>query len=830
MKRETCAGVARAFGLLAAGALIAVPLLWGAAKAQTGAPPAANSAVVIPAPPGAAQQDLQQSDHAVDPTTGHNLVWDTGKKSWVDTQSGQAVGFQGAIAKDGTVIPAPAPSVGKSGAKSQAKQDPSDPERAYNSVTGQTLAWSRALSGWIDTKTQKNIGFQGAFAPGTGVAGGGPGASPAIGMMFGAAGAASSADRKIGGNDDKKPGKYDDKKVGNNDDRDRGGVSIPIIPLIPLTPTQPPPPQSNAPPTVPPTTSVPPVPPTTPPYVPPPTQTTQAPPPTTTTTTNKIPPHAPPPDEPPLHTPDEPPPPHVPDYPPPPIYGHDPDIPFCCGMVGNVITYPITSDPMKPPKELEAPNAPAVGGEHVYLHDGAFFFDQTDLNVQALFHDINWTRHWRGDATFKDGGVMGHGWDFAFNKRIVPKSAHQLKNGLYLEEIGVDKPELMFFDGLGRGERYVELHSERREVHNFDATFFAYTTTYKSPPGQFHEIERYVLIGAPSEHPFHEHPNVEKTEMIFYVLRTKDGTRYVFNCRGQMIYVLSRNDSKSQKVRIDLRYDGKLSPLTQNRTLSQIIDATGRIYSVTTTSIDQGLVFTNIGCQMVSGKYPIPRIKSITGPGIAVEYTYKGNDSAPILEAAKISAGGKDRRWQYEYNGDNHITTIKDPVGCAGGGKPYLTNTYSGPKVTDQTLGDMKIGLKYQASSVIETDTLGNKREYGLHAVGGFHVVASLKITDHDATHGGPWTTRYEHNGDTQVTEITYPAKNGVTFEYDGSNGSVVLGPIRDWFDHGLTYEHDLARGNLLSITHHGGGSSGGATPAASPVGAAGGAAAAAAA
>src|SRR5262249_4251321 len=163
------------------------------------------AAAVIPAPPGTAQQDVQQSDHAFDPTTGHNLVWDTGKKSWVDTQSGQAVGFQGAVAKDGTVIPAPAPSVAKSGGKTEGKEDPSDPERAYNSVTGQTLTWSRALSGWIDTKTQKNIGFQGAFAPGTVVAGGGPGASPAIGMMFGAAGAAASADRKLGGNDDKKP-------------------------------------------------------------------------------------------------------------------------------------------------------------------------------------------------------------------------------------------------------------------------------------------------------------------------------------------------------------------------------------------------------------------------------------------------------------------------------------------------------------------------------------------------------------------------------------------------------------------------------------------------
>src|SRR5690348_13043193 len=133
----------------AAGIVIAAPLIWGVAAEAQSRPPSA----VIPAPPGNAQQDLRQSDHALDPATGHSLVWDAGKKSWIDTQSGQVLGFQGAIAKDGTVIPAPAPSTAKSGAKSQAKQDPSDPERAYNSVTGQTLIWNRAQSTWIDTRS-----------------------------------------------------------------------------------------------------------------------------------------------------------------------------------------------------------------------------------------------------------------------------------------------------------------------------------------------------------------------------------------------------------------------------------------------------------------------------------------------------------------------------------------------------------------------------------------------------------------------------------------------------------------------------------------------------
>ncbi|HYB58015.1 MAG TPA: DUF6531 domain-containing protein [Alphaproteobacteria bacterium] len=469
---------------------------------------------------------------------------------------------------------------------------------------------------------------------------------------------------------------------------------------------------------------------------------------------------------------------------------------------------------MQPPTELEAPHDPAVGGVQVYLHDGAFFTSHVDLAVPALFYDINWTRHYRSDATFTAGGLLGQ-WDFAFNKRIVPKSPHPpLQNGLYYEQTAGaegkgDTPELWFYNGTGRGELYVGSHSERREVFNFDKRFRAYVTTYTSPQGQFHEIERYVLLGPLSDHPFREHPNVEKQEQIFYVLREKNGTRYVFNCRGQLIYILSRNDSPSQKIRVELDYFGELNPLTQNHMLSLIIDATGRAYAVTTVDIGQQTVFTNIACQLVSGAYPIPRIKSVRGAGLKIEYAYQGNDTVPLLEAVTASAGSDvvPRRWEYKYDGNNHITDLKDPKECAkkDAGKAYLHNDYSGEKVQAQTVGaDQKLTLGYTGAKVLEQDAVNNKREYTLEGDGKFHVVAALEVTDADPNNGGPWTTRYQHNGSTQVTEITYPAGNGVTFEYDPENRHVTLGPIRDWYDRDLTYENNLALGNLLKITKHG--------------------------
>jgi YD repeat-containing protein len=519
------------------------------------------------------------------------------------------------------------------------------------------------------------------------------------------------------------------------------------------------------------------------------------------------------PGEPPIYGPPEHPPPYTPERPPPP-YTFERTPALCCARVGNRIFYPITSDPLAPAPEYEAPNDPAVGAIGVYLHDGAFFTDVADLAVKALFYDINWTRHWRSDVSFDRGGELG-GWDFAFNRRIVPVPGGKLANGLEYEQIGTDTPTLWYYNGLGRAEKYVQTHSEERKVENFDGSFTAWVTTYKSPPGQFHEIERYVVISPPETHPFRGHPNVEPTEQLFYVLRDKEGTRYVFNCRGQLIYILSRNDSRGHPVRVELDYGGKLSPLTQNPTLTQIIDAKQRKYAVTTVNIDEGSVFTFYEGQTVSGKFPIPRIKTISSAaaGVTITYNYQGGDKTPILETVETSAAdAKPRKWKYVYDGQKHITDIQDPNTTAGAkatGKP-LHIDYSGQRVSQETIADQSLTIGYDGPVKV-TNALGDAREYTLQPIGGYHVVQALKVIDAKAADdGGPWITKYEHNGFTQITELTYPAGNGQTYEYENANAQVTVGPIRDWKDRGLTYESNLAEGNLLGITRHGSGGAGG--------------------
>jgi len=482
--------------------------------------------------------------------------------------------------------------------------------------------------------------------------------------------------------------------------------------------------------------------------------------------------------------------------PPPTIFGEELENPeFCCGKMGAAITFPVITDPMEITPRPLAPWDVAVGAFQVLLDRAAFFLNELDLSVPALAFPIEWKRHYLSDVQITDGGIAGYGWDVSYNKRLVPMASRRLGNGLYFESEAEDA-RLTYYDGQGRGEVYVETHSETRSVNNFDAGFQAYVTTYRSPPGQFHEIERYVVLGDHEDHPFKEHPNVEPLEQIFYVLREKNGTRLVFNCRGQLIYILSRNDSVQNHIRIELRYGGPLNPLTQNKFLSEIRDAKNRIFAVTPTFINQSSVFTNIECKLVTGTYPIPRIKSISGGGYLVEYTYSGGQA--ILSQVKVTTGDVAREWRYTYDDAHRITEARDPVACAAGdsGKAYITNTYdSEGRVTAQNLAGITMRLGYTAGRVTVTAADDSTKEFELEKIGPYTVAKTHTIKSAGAQSGGSWITRYQHNPSTQVTRITFPKGNGVAYVYDGDNGPITQGPFRDWVDRNLVYESDLSLG-----------------------------------
>ena len=192
--------IARSFRAPFLGAIFSVVFLASAAPrvaAQTA------SAAVIPAPPFIATPGIgmhHAEQNAADPETAHDslsgqdLKWDATKKSWVDTKTGQALGFDGELASDGTVIPAPpfiyTPGVGLH----QARQNPPPPAapaqavpanannadgatrgygrygrrfgaaepRAYDSAFSQPLRWDGTKNSWIDLRNDEALGYDGA--------------------------------------------------------------------------------------------------------------------------------------------------------------------------------------------------------------------------------------------------------------------------------------------------------------------------------------------------------------------------------------------------------------------------------------------------------------------------------------------------------------------------------------------------------------------------------------------------------------------------------------------------------------------------------------------
>ncbi|MGC1829485.1 MAG: hypothetical protein WA663_03645 [Candidatus Acidiferrales bacterium] len=146
--------------------------------------------IVVPAPPfiisntpgvesHQAEQDPESPEFAYDPQTGQSLKWDAAKKSWVDQKTGEALGFDGKLASDGTIVPAtPAAWIDTGdGPKYQhlATQDINNPEIAHgftHSYKGEVAEpgglryhWDRAKNSWVDDDTGNEIGFNGYMPP-----------------------------------------------------------------------------------------------------------------------------------------------------------------------------------------------------------------------------------------------------------------------------------------------------------------------------------------------------------------------------------------------------------------------------------------------------------------------------------------------------------------------------------------------------------------------------------------------------------------------------------------------------------------------------------------
>ncbi len=497
-------------------------------------------------------------------------------------------------------------------------------------------------------------------------------------------------------------------------------------------------------------------------------------------------------------------PPEVPPSVPPPEIPGDPP---CCGLLSGVVYFPKGHDWLKPAEHQPARHDVGMIAHQVLAHNGSFLHDQAALHVGSVGFPMQISYHYRsGLEETERGGIIGHKWDLNINKRIVAKGAGVTKENLSFERQGIDTPELTYYDGHGRGDIYKGASTQLRKVRNFDAEFRAIVTTYKSPAGAFHEIQRYILVGE-AKHPFREHVNVDPTQQIFYVLRHKNGLLYIFNCHGQMIYVIDRH-----KNRMELRYQGDLNPLTHNPMLSEVYDTAGRKYVFETLFLpnDKAGIGTNILCKPVNGIIPIPRFKRIVeeATGRSITFNYARSNTRPILDYVTLSFG-RSLQHRYTYTGgeDYLLASITAPRE-ASARTPYLTNDWNTDKkrVKGQTWGSGTYRITYSGNEPIYdgadvVDPNGNTFAYKIAEKAGGAVISEIRLTDSEPRNGGPWTHRFEHNGDTQITKVTYPRGNSISFSYEGGNKPVTLGPIRNWLDRNYTYANNLQQGNLLGVT-----------------------------
>lgn len=474
-----------------------------------------------------------------------------------------------------------------------------------------------------------------------------------------------------------------------------------------------------------------------------------------------------------------------------------------CGIVDDEIYYPATRNFItqeNPIRSLPSLLQPAAAGFNVLLHSGRMLYrPPPDLQVKARGFNFVLQRTYAGHMKTENGGLIGHRWDFNLNKQITPMGGRQAKDGLRKESLSAVS-RITFADGRGRVETYRSRHSEWRQVKNFGAqtSFRAFVTTYDSPPGRFHEIQRYI-VDESGRHPFRDHVSVDASngESLFYVLRDKTHFQSIFNCRGQFILGIDRFGN-----RLTLIYGDQLNPLTFNPILRKVIDSSGRTYEVETENLGTGSFKTNFKGELVEeARAPILRIKSLTDPwGRKVEFALD-RDSRELQKVA-LWFGDASKIFQFGYTSDGQISHLLNSIRLPmeKDGVPFMKSTYRNGRIVRQSIGEGHYEFDYRGSSSVKVrDLNGGEHEYEL-ATSPMPLIRSVKITD--PRNGKSAKFRYAYNDDGQMTEAVMPGGKKLSYSYDSSNEEVNLSAsrIKNWADKDWVYENNLSKGNLLSL------------------------------
>ena len=393
-----------------------------------------------------------------------------------------------------------------------------------------------------------------------------------------------------------------------------------------------------------------------------------------------------------------------------------------------------------------------TGGQTVLLHSGEFIHRETDLRIPGRGFDWEFTRTYRSAVTLD--GPLGHGWEFNYNRRIIPTTPNNIEDILKNfadAEIG----DVVRIDGYGRADLY-KLDFQRADATAlFTAPSGFYTSLELLSNGGFVERDRNGTLAV--------YDSLRSNDRTAHLTRLTDRNgntmRFERNNEAQLINVI---DTLGRQIDYFYDQDGRLISVRDyiDRTINFDYDDQGDLIGVT------GPVVTGTpnGNNFPTGK--------------TTEYAYSTGFTDPVLNHNLVSITAPN---EVANNGPAYLRLSYDENTNSPTSDQVLTQTVGGTNSSNVPAGG-RIEYEYFGNITRVTDRNGNQTDYEFNAMG--NITRLTEQTNRNVRLGEPdsYETTYEYNSDGELTRSTMPEGNEYIYSYDAGNSQRLL------------------QGNLLSI------------------------------
>lgn len=302
--------------------------------------------------------------------------------------------------------------------------------------------------------------------------------------------------------------------------------------------------------------------------------------------------------------------------------------------------------PVLAPVDQPARHAPATVGQDVDLSTRAIWQSEIDAILPSIDMALIVSRHYipprrptvaSPDPSYNpldEGAELGPGWRLNLIQWLLPITPNTASSALEDPASGFNmalhadgRVDTFRYPASGpvagplSGDNRIFLYDESTGAL-FEKRIAASVVTYISPPGYQGTLRSYTIAldangGTTAIHPYYDASRAEVApdEQRFYVLTDFDGQMRVFNCKGQLIRIISPRRHEMRFI-----YEGPRDRNTNLRVLSGVVDTNGRLTRL-------------IWYRKAAG----PRIDSIILPdGRKIEFTYRSSPQRPGRLAAVV--------------------------------------------------------------------------------------------------------------------------------------------------------------------------------------------------